>query len=123
MNLKSETQASRIDLVKLVSAALLVVLGLSGFYYFADQLLVLRVLGLLFAVGVAGAIAIATEPGGQFVGFVKESRMELRKVVWPTRTETLQTSLAVIVMVVVMGVFLWLLDIALLWIVRLLTGQ
>ncbi|MCP5425954.1 MAG: preprotein translocase subunit SecE [Gammaproteobacteria bacterium] len=123
MNLKSEPQVSRNELVKLISAGVLVLLGLSGFYYFADYLLVGRILGLLLAVGVAGFIVITTEPGAQLVGFFKEVRMELRKVVWPTRTETLQTSLAVIVMVVVMGIFLWLLDILLFWMVRLLTGQ
>jgi preprotein translocase subunit SecE len=82
-----------------------------------------RVIGLLVAAGAALAIAATTELGSNVLDFIKDSRMELRKVVWPTRTETLQTSLAVIVMVILMGVFLWLLDLLLFWLVRLLTGQ
>jgi preprotein translocase subunit SecE len=72
---------------------------------------------------VAVFILLKTELGGNALEFIKDSRLELRKVVWPTRAETLQTSLAVIVMVIVMGIFLWLFDVLLFWAVRLLTGQ
>ncbi|MEE4377112.1 MAG: preprotein translocase subunit SecE [Candidatus Competibacteraceae bacterium] len=122
MNPKPDTQASKNDLIKLLSAASIVLFALVGFYFFADQLLLVRVIGLLIAVGAASAIALTTEMGSNFWDFVKESRMELRKVVWPTRDETLKTSLAVIVMVIVMGIFLWLLDLLLFWVVRLFTG-
>jgi preprotein translocase subunit SecE len=122
MNPKPDTQASKTDFFKLVSAASVVLIALVGFYYFSDHLLLVRIIGLLIAVGVAGATILTTGMGTNFLDFVKESRMELRKVVWPTRAETLQTSLAVIVMVVVMGIFLWLLDILLFWVVRLFTG-
>lgn len=122
MNPKSETQASRLDSYKLVSAALILLVALAAFYYFSDYLLLARVIGLLGAAGAAVAIALNTELGNSVLDFLRDSRAELRKVVWPTRTETLQTSLAVIVMVVVMGIFLWLLDMFLLWVVRLLTG-
>jgi preprotein translocase subunit SecE len=55
--------------------------------------------------------------------FVNSSRVELRKVVWPTREEAIQTTIAVIIFTVVMGVFFWLLDMFLLWVTRFLTGQ
>jgi len=122
MNSKPDMQAPKTDLIKLLSAAFIVLIALVGFYFFADQLLLVRVIGLLIAVGAASAIALTTEMGNDFWNFVKESRMELRKVVWPTRDETLKTSLAVIVMVIVMGIFLWLLDLLLFWVVRLFTG-
>lgn len=122
MAFKSLIQDPRFDTHKLVSAVLILLLAVLAFYYFADYLIVVRVIGLLLAAGVAVAIASQTEQGGNLLGFVRESRAELRKVVWPTRAETVQTSLAVVVMVILMGIFLWLLDMFLLWIVRLLTG-
>ena len=123
MNLKSDTQASRPDIYKLIAAASIFLIALLAFYYFADYSALVRVIGLLMAAGAALAIAATTELGSNVLDFIRDSRMELRKVVWPTRTETLQTSLAVIVMVILMGVFLWLLDLLLFWLVRLLTGQ
>lgn len=122
MNPKSETQASKLDTFKLLSAGLIVLVALSGFYYFSSYLLVVRVIGLLIALGLAVSIVMTTEVGNGLLGFIQESRTELRKVVWPTRSETLQTSLAVIVMVIITGLFLWLLDMFLFWIVRMLTG-
>ena len=122
MNSKSELQPSKQDTLKLISAAFILVVALVGFYYFSEHLLFVRVLGLLVALAVAAGIALTTEMGGDFLGFLQESRAEIRKVVWPSRTETLQTSLAVIVMVIVMGIFLWLLDMLLFWVVGLLTG-
>jgi preprotein translocase subunit SecE len=123
MNLKPETQLNKFDTFKLLSAVLIVMASLVAFYYFANTLLVIRVLGLLVSVALAVFILLKTELGGNALEFIKDSRLELRKVVWPTRAETLQTSLAVIVMVVVMGIFLWLFDVLLFWVVRLLTGQ
>jgi preprotein translocase subunit SecE len=122
MNPKSEIQASKLDTFKLASAALILLVAVAAFYYFADYLLLVRVLGLLGAVGVAVAIALTTELGGNVLGFIKDARAELRRVVWPTCQETLQTTLAVVLMVIVVGIFLWLLDMLLFWIVRLLTS-
>jgi preprotein translocase subunit SecE len=122
MAFKSLIQDSRYDSFKLASAALLLLVGVLAFYYFDDYLVVVRAIGLLIAAGIAVAIALQTEQGNNLLGFIRESRAELRKVVWPTRAETIQTSLAVVVMVILMGIFLWLLDMFLLWIVRLLTG-
>jgi len=66
-------------------------------------------------------IALKTELGVETLEFMQGSRAELRKVVWPTRAETTQTTLIVIAMVVIMGLLLWLLDVLLFWLVRLIT--
>jgi preprotein translocase subunit SecE len=83
----------------------------------------LRVLGLLAAVGLAVAVGLTTEKGASLWRFLQESRAELRRVDWPTRAETVQTTLAVMAMVVLVGLALWLIDMLLFWLVRLLTGQ
>ncbi len=82
----------------------------------------IRTLGLLVLVGVSGAIALQTESGQAAWGFVAGARSEARKVVWPTRKETTQTTLMVVVMVVIVGILLWLLDMGLVWAVRVFTG-
>ncbi|HYQ91996.1 MAG TPA: preprotein translocase subunit SecE [Candidatus Competibacteraceae bacterium] len=123
MNFKVDTQVSKTDTYKLIAAVSLFLLAVGAFYYFAHYSTLVRVVGLLAASGAAIAIASTTELGGTVLEFIKESRMELRKVVWPTRTETLQTTAAILVMVVVMALFLWLLDVLLIWLVRLLTGH
>lgn len=120
---KPETQTlNRADTLKLAAAGALILIALVAFYLFANHSLLVRVIGLLIAVGAAVAIALKTEPGAETLEFLQGSRSELRKVVWPTRAETTQTTLIVIAMVVIMGVLLWLLDILLFWLVRLITG-
>jgi preprotein translocase subunit SecE len=109
--------------IKLALALLLVAAGVGAFYYLADHALVLRVLAVL--VGLAAAIALMwTTPMGRaaFV-FAGESVAEARKVVWPTRKETLQTTAAVFALVVVMAIFLWIVDVGFLWAVQKLMGQ
>lgn len=122
MSAKTDTGTSRLDTLKLSGAVVLVSMAVIAFYYFADSSLLLRVIGLLAVVGVAVAIFLTTELGANLLGFTQDARTELRKVVWPTRAETIQTSLVIILMVIVMGIFLWLLDMFLFWLVRLLTG-
>ncbi len=122
MSSKAQVQSSSLDLVKWLLAAVIVAAGVVGFYYFADQMLVVRVVGLLLAVVAAAAVAATTATGRGIIEFLQDARMEVRKVVWPTRSETLQTGLAVLAMVVVIGLFLWALDSILFWIVRSLTS-
>lgn len=111
------------DTVKLALAALLLGGAVVAFYWFEDQSLLLRVLGLLGVAVVSVLIASQTLIGRSTWAFVGATRTEVRKVVWPTRAETTQTALAVLFVVVLMGVLLWLLDMFLLWAIRLLTGQ
>jgi len=123
MNSKVETGGSGLDVFKLGLALVLLTAGIAGFYYFADQMLLLRVVGLLAVAGVSVLIAAQTGMGRRSRHFLQDARSEVRKVVWPTRAETVQTTAVVVVMVVAMGVLLWLLDMFLLWAVRLLTGH
>ena len=111
------------DTFKLAAAAVLLVAGIYGFYHFAAYSTLLRVLGLLVVSGVAAAVALQTEPGRRLWQFAGDARTEVRKVVWPTRQETLQTTLVVIVMVLILGIILWLFDMMLMAILRFLTGQ
>jgi preprotein translocase subunit SecE len=112
-----------LDTVKLVAAALLLVGGISAFYYFADYSTLLRVIALLVIAGIAIAVAMTTDPGRRLWQFAADSRNEVRKVVWPTRQETTQTTLVVLVMVIILSIVLWLFDMALTGILRLLTGH
>jgi preprotein translocase subunit SecE len=119
----AEVGGSGLDPLKLVVSVLLVAGGIGGFYYFEDHSLLLRVLGLLAVVGVAAAVALQTEVGRRTWQFGVDARTEVKKVVWPTRQETMQTTLIVFVMVLVMALILWLVDMGLMTIVRALTGQ
>ncbi len=124
MSSRAESQSpSKMDVAKLWLAGVLVLAAVGGFYYLAEESLLLRVLGLLAIVAVSVAIALTTEWGQHLWGFLQDARNELRKVDWPSRTETIQTSLAVFAMVAVVGLMLWLFDMFLFWAVRLLTGQ
>jgi len=121
--MNTEAQASGMDTVKLTAAVLLLGGAIVAFYWFADESLLLRVLGLLGVAVVAVLVAAQTGVGRSIWSFIGATRMEVRKVVWPTRTETTQTALAVLVIVLVLGIVVWLLDMMILWAVRLLTGQ
>jgi preprotein translocase subunit SecE len=123
MNSKVEAQGSKADVAKLSVALVLIVGGAVAFNYYAQEPLVLRVLAILVVAGIALAIVMQTALGRRSWGFVKDSRTEVRKVVWPTRKETTQTTLVVIVMVIILGFLLWIMDSFLLWAVKLLTGQ
>jgi preprotein translocase subunit SecE len=111
------------DKIKLTFAALLVVAGIAGFYALASSALALRVLAVIAGLIAGGAVALFTAPGREFAGFARESAAETKKVVWPTRKETVQTTGVVVAFVVVMALFLWLVDAGLLLIVSLLTGR
>ena len=95
---------------------LLLVTGVAGFYLLSEQAMILRVLTVLFGFGLSATVAWKTEPGREFFGFAKEAANEAKKVVWPTRKETLQTTGLVFAFVVVMAVFLWLTDKSLEWV-------
>ena len=119
----AETSTSALDTAKLVAAIVVVIVGIVGFYYFASQALLYRVLGVMGMAGVAAALVATTSLGGSIWEFLKDARMEVRKVVWPTRQETVQATLVVIALVFLVGLFLWLLDMFLAWGVGLILGQ
>ena len=104
------------DIVKLVIAAAMVVAGIAGYYMLAANSIVLRLLAVVGGI-VAGIVAAwTTASGQQFLAFAREALVEVRKVVWPTRKETIQTTAAVFAFVVVMAVFLWVSDKTLEWV-------
>jgi preprotein translocase subunit SecE len=118
-----EVVSSKLDSFKLLLAIAILILGIVGFYYYEAESLLYRVLGVVFAAGVAIAISATTRLGQSLIGFGRESRMEVRKVVWPTRQETVQTTFMVIVAVIIIGIFLWLIDMLLAQAIQLLTGS
>ncbi|OGA13132.1 MAG: preprotein translocase subunit SecE [Betaproteobacteria bacterium RIFCSPHIGHO2_12_FULL_69_13] len=104
------------DKIKLGFAAALAVLGVWAYYQLADVALVLRVLAVAAGILAGGAVAWLTEPGRQFAVFAAEAIVEVKKMVWPTRKETMQTTAAVFAFVVAMAVFLWMTDKTLEWV-------
>ncbi len=112
-----------IDKIKLVLSALLLAAGIAGFYLLADKALVLRILAIL--AGIAAAIAVLwTTPQGQAaLGFLSESVAEAKRVVWPTRKETIQTTVAVFILVAIVAAFLAVVDIGFAYMVQWLMGR
>ena len=111
------------DTLKWLFATLLLGGALTAFYYYADHSLLMRIIGLLIVAGAAGVIAFTTEKGRTAWEFMGDSRTELRKVVWPTRKETTQTTLVVFGVVTLVAIFLWMVDGILSWVVRLVLGH
>jgi preprotein translocase subunit SecE len=113
---KAESQGSSfLDTVKLLLAVVLVIAGIVGFYYFETESLLYRVLGLLGAILLAVGVAYTSTSGKALAGFMKNSRTEVRKMVWPTRVETMQTTLMILFIVLLLSIFLWLIDMLLGW--------
>ncbi|MEI6336590.1 MAG: preprotein translocase subunit SecE [Methylococcaceae bacterium] len=130
MNTQAEPAASVADIVKQVFSVILVIAGVAAFYYFSadhsyfkEVRLLYRVLGLVAVMLMVLGMVLTTDLGRTVWSFALESRQEVRKVVWPTRDETVRTTLLVFAMVFIVGLILWLLDMFLFWGVRYLTGQ
>lgn len=112
-----------VDKIKLGLAFLLLIAGIAGFYYLRDSAMVIRVISVLAGLASAAAVISFTAAGKQFYAFSRESSEETKKVVWPSRKETLQTTGVVFAFVVVMAIFLWMVDAGLLLAVKYLMGQ
>ena len=111
------------DTIRWLVVLALVATGIWGFYSFSEHSLLLRVVALIATVAFAMIVALQTEKGRAAWGFAKEARTEVRKVVWPSRTETIQTTGLIIVLVGLVGVFLWGLDTFFGWLTKLLLGS
>ena len=112
-----------VDNLKIALAVACVIAGIWGYYYFADTALVLRVLMVMGGLVAAGAVAWLSTPGKEFFAFAQEAWQEAGRVSWPTRKETIQTTLIVFGFVVIMALILFSIDTTLAWIVKLLTGR
>ena len=110
------------DKIKIAVAVLLVIAGIAAFYYFSEAYTFVRFIAVLVGMIAAAGVFWTTQPGKEFYVFAEESVAETRKVVWPTRKETLQTTGIVFLFVVAMALFLWAVDAGLLMIVKKLIG-
>ena len=124
MATQTETSESgTLDIVKLLISAAALVGGLYAYYYYeAEVAQALRVLMVLAGTAAGIGIAMTSTQGQRLWHFIQGSRVEIRKVVWPTRQETTQTAIAVFVFTLVMMLFFWALDSGLLWLTRTLVG-
>ncbi|AVB27879.1 preprotein translocase subunit SecE [Pseudomonas syringae] len=122
MNPKAEASDSRFDMLKWLMVVVLVVVGVVGNQYYSAEPILYRVLALLVIAAAAAFVALQTGKGKAFFVLAKEARAEIRKVVWPTRQETTQTTLIVVAVVLVMALLLWGLDSLLGWLVSLIVG-
>lgn len=112
-----------VDKIKLVIAFLLVIAGIAGFYYLHDSAAVLKLAVVLAGLLLAAGVAWTSDPGKRFFTFGKDSVAEAKRVVWPTRKESLQTTGVVILFAIVMALFLWAVDASLMMIVDKLMGR
>jgi preprotein translocase subunit SecE len=124
MSAHTETSESGVlDTIKLLIAAAALVGGLYAYYYYETELAqAVRVLMVLGGTIAGIGIAMTSAQGRKLWHFIQGSRVEIRKVVWPTKQETTQTAIAVFVFTMVMMLFFWLLDSGLLWLTQRLVG-
>ena len=120
MSTNAEPKSSTLDIVKLVLALGLLVASIVGFYLFEEASLLYRVLGLLAVAGLGVFVASTTTKGKGLLSFMGAARTEVRKVVWPSRQETMQTTLMVFIIVTILSIFLWFVDMLLGWGVKVL---
>jgi len=119
----TEEQSGSMDLVKWILVIVLLAGAVVGNYIYGEEIsLLIRVIGVLAAIGTAAAIATQTLKGRTAVSFAKESRLEIRKVVWPTRKEATNTTLIVLAATAFMALVLWGLDGILVRVVGFITG-
>ena len=121
MNIQAKEASSGLDMLKYVLSLVLISAGVVAFYQFSDYSQLYRVLGMVAVVIMSLAIMMTTEVGRHSWVFAQEARQEVRKVVWPSRSETMQTTLMVFAMVIIVGFILWLLDMLLFWAITSLT--
>ncbi|GAW85075.1 preprotein translocase subunit SecE [Bathymodiolus platifrons methanotrophic gill symbiont] len=121
MNTQTKEVSSNVDVLKYILSLVLISAGVVAFYQFSDYSQLYRVLGIVAIVVVSLAIMLTTAVGRHSWLFAQEARQEVRKVVWPSRSETMQTTLMVFAMVVIVGFLLWLLDMFLFWAIASLT--
>ncbi|MFT7388883.1 MAG: preprotein translocase subunit SecE [Candidatus Endobugula sp.] len=122
VNAKVESGNNSLNAVKWLVAAALVAIGVVGNSYYSDLGLLYRVAALLVMGAIIFWVAVNTTQGAMLWSVVKESQTEIRKVVWPTRQETNQTALIVVVLTVIMAFILWGLDTFIGWIASLIIG-
>ena len=124
MNEQTTVQdASVADKAKITVTILLVIGGIAAYYVLSAQAAWMRWFAVLGGIVLGIAVFASSKPGRDFWQFMLDSRIELRKIVWPSRQETGMTTLVVFGFVIIAGLFFWVLDLVLAWATRMLTGQ
>jgi|TARA_B100001750_G_scaffold233824_1_gene234480 preprotein translocase subunit SecE len=117
-----QEQSSLLDTLKLLGSVLILLVGIFSYYYLVQVSILFRVLMVLASVVVSLIIFFQTQRGKTLWEFFQGSRVEIKKVIWPTKQETFQTTLTVFVFVLIMGIFFWLLDFLLLFLTNTITS-
>ena len=117
-----QEQSSLLDTLKLLGSVLILLVGIVSYYYLIQISILFRVLMVLASVVVSLVIFFQTQRGKTLWEFFQGSRVEIKKVIWPTKQETFQTTLTVFVFVLIMGIFFWLLDFLLLFLTNTVTS-
>ena len=107
---KVESAEGTLDWAKWAAVVVIIAAAVYANSYFSGESLLIRVLGLLLVAGAAGRLASQTARGKAFVTLCLDARVEIRKVVWPTRQETTQTTIVVLIVIFIVALILWLLD-------------
>lgn len=121
--IEKQSGANASETIKNVAALALLIVSLVGYYFYSEVYAVIRVLGLLAGIALSGFVFYQSEKGQAWFKYLSNAKKEVRQVIWPTRQETVQMTLIVFAVVIVMSIFLWLVDMFFLWVVQLLTGQ
>ena len=116
----AKTNDLLMDRIKLAGAFVSLATGLALFYYLSDQILLYRVLAILAMVVVAVVLFFLTKPGKNMAVFLQGAQVELQKTVWPTKSETVQTTILIFVVVLIVALFLWALDLFLAWFMQII---
>ena len=123
MSTKTETEASSgVDIFKWLVAAILIAVAVVGNSFYGDQPFFYRLVGVLVIALVAALVAAQTVKGKAFITLLGDARAEVKRVVWPTKQETMQTTLIVVVVVAIMAIILWLLDMGLGTLIKMIIG-
>lgn len=123
MNTKSQQSRSSLDIFLWVVIFVLIAAGVVGNFYFSTFAISIRLVGWIVLAAILLLLSLQTQFGKTSWSFIKEARIEMRKVTWPTRQETVQTTLVVAAMVVITALILWGIDTFLLWGIGRLTGH
>lgn len=123
MNTKVVVESNPLDTVKIGAALAMLLAGVVAFQYYAEAPRLMRVGAIILDVFLAVGLASQTDKGRMVIGFVRDAQIEVRKVVWPTRKETVQTTIVVMIVVVLFAFLLWMLDIFLGWAMQSVLGH
>ena len=122
MSESNRESSTVVDTLKLMASVSILFASIVSFYYFSEISVLIRALVIIFSLVISLLIFFRTQRGIIFWDFLQGSRVEMRKVVWPTKQETIQTTLTVFIFVLILGIFFWLLDFVLLYITTSITS-